>query len=251
MFEALRSLVLRWARTPAEPEPPAGDPGSIRVFRAGPAYFKYKLVGWGLGQLGALAALAVSLVVGIGFVGDWLGSGVAGAVLTALVGLAWLGILVQIPLTYAALRLDFEMRWYMLSDRSLRIREGVFTVREKTMTFANIQQISVKQGPLQRLLGIADIEVRTAGGGSAPEGGGGMHQGYFRGVEDAESIRDTIHDRVRRYRAAGLGDPTPRATASRPDGAQDGAPDGTLDDALDAAHEVLGAARALRSALGA
>jgi hypothetical protein len=81
-----------------------------------------------------------------------------------------------------------------------------------TMTYANIQDISVTQGPLQRLFGIADLKVVTAGGG-----GGGearqhqgtlfdMHTGYFRGVDNAPEIRDLMLDRLRRLRDAGLGD---------------------------------------------
>src|SRR5207249_3022813 len=65
----------------------------------------------------------------------------------------------------AVLRLDYEKRWYVVTDRSLRIREGVVKVREMTVNFANIQNISISQGPLQRILGIADLRVDTAGGG--------------------------------------------------------------------------------------
>ena len=64
----------------------------------------------------------------------------------------------------ALLRLDFELRWYIVSDRACASARGSSRCREKTMTFANIQHIGIRQGPLQRLLGIADVEVRTAGG---------------------------------------------------------------------------------------
>lgn len=130
------------------------------------------------------------------------------------------------------------------------------------MTFANIQQISVRQGPLQRLLGIADVEVHTAGGGSPDEGGGGMHTGYFRGVADAEAIRNTIRDRVREYRDAGLGDDALPAAPGRRDPPPSGrpasrvAPHGRLaptpesaGSALSAARSVLEEARALRAAV--
>ena len=42
----------------------------------------------------------------------------------------------------ALVRLDFEKRWYLVTDRSLRVREGVVNVREMTIMFANIQNIS-------------------------------------------------------------------------------------------------------------
>jgi len=108
--------------------------------------------------------------------------------------------------------LDFELRWYIVTDRCLRIREGIVNVKEKTMTFANIQNLTVRQGPLQRLLGIADVEVRNAGGGGAAEQssdghlGEQVHVGYFRGLDNADEVRDTIMAGVRRQRSAGLGD---------------------------------------------
>ena len=43
----------------------------------------------------------------------------------------------------------------------------VVKVREMTVTFANIQNAPVNQGPIQRALGIADLQVETAGGGVA------------------------------------------------------------------------------------
>ncbi|HET7537279.1 MAG TPA: hypothetical protein VFJ90_12545, partial [Candidatus Didemnitutus sp.] len=59
-------------------------------------------------------------------------------VLWVLKVLGFLAYLVQIPITYAVRRLDYEMRWYMVTDRSLRIRHGVWRVSESTMSFANI-----------------------------------------------------------------------------------------------------------------
>lgn len=49
----------------------------------------------------------------------------------------------QLPVTYLIARLDFELRWYMVTDRSLRIRYGVWRISESTMSFANIQQVIV------------------------------------------------------------------------------------------------------------
>jgi membrane protein YdbS with pleckstrin-like domain len=166
--------------------------------------------------------------------------------------LSFLVYLAQIPVTYAIRRLDYEMRWYMVTDRSLRLRSGVWRVSEATMSFANIQQVSVSQGPLQRLLGLADLKVQSAGGGS----GGGhynhesndMHTGLFENVTNAREIRDLISERLRRFREAGLGDPEDKGiTAAVPR---------TIDvsissDALNAARELAAEARALRSAITA
>jgi membrane protein YdbS with pleckstrin-like domain len=74
--------------------------------------------------------------------------------------------LLSLPLTYGLARLEFEQHWYIVTDRSLRIRTGVLSLSESTMSFANLQQVEVKQGPFQRLLGLADVRVRSAGGGT-------------------------------------------------------------------------------------
>lgn len=218
MFDLLKGWVLRVLRVPAEPRVPEGG-RMIRVFRAAPNYFRMKLILWGGKQLGALAGL----VGGLFFIRAMLGQVAnpwARFALTAAEAVAWAGFLVQLPFSLAVLRLDFEMRWYMLSDRSLRIREGILSVREKTLTFANIQQISIRQNPLQRLLGISDVQVSTAGGGAGGgkhEGvGESMHEAYFRGVDNAEEIRGAIKERVRLHRDSGLGNPDGPALPAAP-----------------------------------
>ena len=81
----------------------------------------------------------------------------------------------QLPATFVLEKLDYEMRWYMVTDISLRIRHGIWKVNESTMSFANIQQVEVSQGPLQRLLGLADVKVQSAGGGGG-DGSGSLCQ---------------------------------------------------------------------------
>jgi membrane protein YdbS with pleckstrin-like domain len=161
---------------------------------------------------------------------------------------SFVAYLLQIPITYAMRRLDYEMRWYMVTDRSLRLRHGVWKVSESTMSFANIQQVEVTQGPVQRLLGLANVKVQSAGGG----GGGNEHQpgredmhlGLFQSVTNAPAIRDLILERLRRYRESGLGDPDEKSTTSKASTTSEPA------DAIAAAQELLAEAKALRVALG-
>lgn len=157
--------------------------------------------------------------------------------------------LAQLPVTYAIVRLEFEQRWYIVTDRSLRIRSGLVSVQEATMSFANIQQVTVTQGPLQRLLSIADVQVRSAGGGSGSEHdptskNDSMHVGVFHGVDNASEIRDLILERLREFRAVGLGDPDEHHEPVAPAAGSDAATPA----ALAAANEVLAEARALRLA---
>lgn len=152
--------------------------------------------------------------------------------------------LLQLPVTYALVRLEYEQRWYIVTDRSLRIRSGLVSLQETTMSFANLQQVAVNQGPLQRLLGIADVQVRSAGGGGGgehkQEHADSMHVGIFHGVDNAVEIRDLILERLRRFRAAGLGDPDDHREAVTSSPAT-GTPN-----VLAAAREALDEAKALR-----
>ena len=150
--------------------------------------------------------------------------------------------------TLLAVRIDYAQRWYMVTDRSLRLRWGVVRIQETTMSFANLQQVSVHQGPLQRLLKIADVEVRSAGGGSGEEesGGDSMHRSVFHAVENAPEIRDLILARLQRFRQAGLGEPDDARDEPAPSMVT---PSAAGDDATDAALELLAEARELRQEL--
>jgi membrane protein YdbS with pleckstrin-like domain len=254
MLERARAWLLRVLRVPPEPALPEGA-RDVRVFRAAPGYYRYRLAAWALKQAGALFGLLWGFVVFSSFAraieSPW-----ASWALLVVEGLAWTTFAGQLALSLAVLRLDFELRWYIVSDRSLRIRDGILSVREKTITFANVQNIAIRQNPLQRMLGIADVKVATAGGGNGGGEGKGemgetMHEGYFRGVANAEEIRTAIQERVRLHRDSGLGDPDEPAAPAPVPLPRLAAPDAGAADALAAARELRDEMRALRGALAA
>ncbi|MDA8018710.1 MAG: PH domain-containing protein [Thermoanaerobaculia bacterium] len=249
MYPGLKGTLLRALKVPPEPDPPAGHEGTLRTFRAAPSYFRYKLALWAIAQFFSLIVLFF-LVVGFLATSTERADGLAGCFLTVILGGGILLVLFQLLVSFLGVRLDYEMRWYLVTDQSLRIREGIFHVREMTMTFANIQNISISQGPLQRLLGVADLEVKSAGGG----GGGGpgknpqqagtfsMHTGYFRGVDNAEELRDLMRERMRKAKGAGLGDPDDEQHPREP------RHDWVDSDLASVLTEVVTEARALRGA---
>ncbi len=331
MFDLIRRQTLRLLKVPAEPHPPAGSPGSLRVFRAGRHFYHLRLASWALAQAVALAgivfwtvmlldvehgvlaerakrAAAVAPTSGPGAdpttastpgfqervqksADDFKkavdaegrarrasnrvrGFGPFDAFREGLVSFArqlppgifplvrllkiagFTLYLLQIPITYAVRRLDFEMRWYMVTDRSLRLRHGVWKVSESTMSFANVQQVTVMQNPLQRLLGLSDVRVQSAGGGSGSSDsehatqGEDMHVGLFHGVTNAAEIRDLILDRLKRFRESGLGDPDETVAPLRREGAASAPVSVRHPEAVAAAREVLEETRRLRRALG-
>ena len=249
----LSQLIARFLKVPPEPEPPRGSPGSLRVFNAAPGYYHYRIVTWALKQVGTL----IGLVVGLAFLGMGVEFGPLsfGDRFWSVIELAGIGLFVlQIPVSFLMVRLDYRYRWYMTTDTTLRIREGVTSVRERTMTYANIQNLSLEQGPIQRLFGISDLQVRTAGGGGADSSedrkrgqseADNMHLGYFRGVDNADEIRDLILGKMRSLKDTGLGDPD-EAIAARTSGAK-----GDKGELLAAASELRAEATALRAAVKA
>lgn len=244
MYKAFRSWVERLLRIPDDPDAPPGDETTTRLFRAAPNYYRYLLVQWVLRTIIALAVVVpMEIIPMITSMTRAVDRAIPQAFMFRAPALIIAIVLVQRLFALALVRLDFEKRWYLVTNRSLRVREGVMRVREMTITFANIQNISISQGPIQRLLGIADLRVDTAGGGSQKKEQSGeenLHGVRFRGVNNAEEIRDVINTRLRQLKDSGLGDqdderPVPLAPAQTT----------ALADPL---REVLSEASALRAA---
>lgn len=211
MYQRFRDWCERVLRIPGDPEPPPGDESSTRLFRAAPNFYKYLLFLWAVRTFVFVAILFPLEVIPMaaGLASGAKERGIA--FLFIPLSVVILGIvLVWRIIALALVRLDFEKRWYLVTDRSLRVREGIVNVREMTITFANIQNISISQGPVQRIIGIADLRVDTAGGGPShgdeEHGGENLHTVRFRGVNNANEIRELITARLRELKDSGLGD---------------------------------------------
>jgi len=231
VVKAIERQLLRWLRLPPEPAPPDGTAGSAIVFRAGRNYWRWRLFCWAMVQVGIVLTILLPLLPLVA--GKRPITGTARSVLLGTEAVLLVLFLIALFFSYHAQRLDYELRWYVVTDRSLRIRSGIWSVAETTMTFANIQDLRITAGPLQGYLGLADLEVSSAGGAGAKEPGASRgHVARFSGVDNAEAIRDLIGERLKRYRDAGLGDrDEPEATAE------------------ESAQELLAEARALRAAV--
>lgn len=238
LYAATKGLVLRLFRAPSgPPEAPRGTHASVEVFRASPRFLTYRLLG--------VAVLAVALGFGV------LVLLVVAAVEEPAVAVAALALALAggalVALTYFLVHLDYDLRYYVVTDRSVRVREGAWTVREQTLTYANVQNLRVTQGPLQRLFGIRDLSIDAAGGGGVQADGktrGRGHAVVLAGIENAEAVRDAILAHLRRYRSgAGLGDLDDEA---RSDGREGGGPGWLASPAVLA--ELRGLSQAARGA---
>ncbi|WNG28517.1 PH domain-containing protein [Cystobacter fuscus] len=183
------------------PRQPPSLPGSqVLAMRPCDGWLLYRKVGFWIGLLATMIPIsAVGLVI--------------------LISRPVLAVAVLVPVfvvvlgmglaSYVSIHLGYDTTWYVLSDRSLRIRRGVWTIHETTITFENVQNVKITQGPLQRLLGFSDLVIETAGGGgSGPRQQleHSSHVGLIEGVEAPNELREQIMTRVRASRSAGLGD---------------------------------------------
>ena len=233
MIHWLQKKILHLMKVPDEPQPPDGSAGSARVFRSGRNYYRWRLALWFLANVGALVSLvpvllALARPIKVGPL--W-----SRYIAEALIALLLTVFVVSALFTFLQQRLNYELRWYVVTDRCLRIRSGILNVHEVTTTFANIQEVRLFSGPLQKLLGLADVEVHSAGGASGKRPSDG-HVARLDGVDNAPEIRAFILARLRQYRDSGLGEKDQSRPLATSEGSQA------------AALAVLTEARALRAA---
>ncbi|MBL8924446.1 MAG: PH domain-containing protein [Myxococcaceae bacterium] len=154
-----------------------------------------------------------ALTAMFGLLGQVIGTGVAAiAVVAKLGGWGWLiaALLllleaVIIGFTLVAVRVDWELRSFLVGDRSLRVSEGALTRREVTLSYANVQNLEVTQGPLERLFGFQNLTVTTAGADQQP-GLENSHSVTLVGLDDAEAVRTLILGMLGKAKDSGLGE---------------------------------------------
>ena len=202
-YEGFWGILVRWFKVPSKPPSLPVQPGEkMDSFRPALGFLRYlKFKFWVFLILINIVIIVLWLVLTIALP-------LVGFLLTPIV-LA-IAILPDI-LAYLAIHLRYDTTWYVMTERSLRIRRGIWIINEITITFENIQNVTIKQGPLQRFFGFSNIKIHTAGGGSAEQGPHGSqtgfsHQGLLEGLANARTIRDLILKRLRQSKSAGLGD---------------------------------------------
>ncbi len=93
-----------------------------------------------------------------------------------------------------------------LTDRSLRVKKGVFNKLEKTVPLDKITDLAHYQGPVMRMMDLEGLRLETAGQSSGP--GGSLVS--LVGVKDARAFRDAVlaqRDRVTENRMDAVSHP--------------------------------------------
>ncbi|HHX65927.1 MAG TPA: PH domain-containing protein [Chloroflexi bacterium] len=96
---------------------------------------------------------------------------------------------ILIPMYYRSLS-------YELTDEEVIVRKGIWTRTVQTVPYRTVTNVEVKRGPLDRMLGLASIDVHTAG--YSQQTGSEAH---LVGLADFESVEAELLAALRRYRA--------------------------------------------------
>ena len=210
-YKGVWRFVTNWMRLPPLPPELAGaDDSLISAFRPAEGYLRYrKLFFW-------IGLVLIDVVLIAAWIVLLVALPIAGIVLAPLF---WFVIIVPDILVYIGLHLRYDTTWYVLSDRTLRLRRGIWIIQEVTITYENIQNVSVRQGPIQRFFGISDVLVETAGGGgqTGPHGQQSLtsHQGLLEGISNPTEVRELIMAKWRAAKSAGLGDDPEQIASAR------------------------------------
>ena len=203
MYRGVWGLLTRWFRVPEHPPTLPTLPGeTLRSFRPAEGFLRYLKLKFWLG-LAVFTVLIVGAWIALTAARPWVG--------VWLTPVALAIVAVPLVLGYLAIHLRYDSTWYVLSQRSLRIRSGIWTISEATITFENIQNVTVESGPIERFFNIANVLVDTAGGSSGggehgTKGSTNLHRGTLAGVSSAPEIRQLILSRLSQSKVSGLGD---------------------------------------------
>jgi membrane protein YdbS with pleckstrin-like domain len=161
----------------ATASPPAVAAGRRRLH---PRQVQVWAVGYGATALVLLALVGIgeALLTGVGDVDLPWPSGAPTLVLAvaSVVAVVWLP------------RLAYERWTYELARDALELRRGVVVARHTAIPYFRVQHIDVSRGPVERLLGLSELVVRTAAATT---------DARIPGIAaaDAEELRDLILER--------------------------------------------------------
>lgn len=189
------------------PTLPSSEGESVLSLHPSPQYLGYLKTYFWVGLI----------VFDVALLGLWIAVCVADPRIGILIALpVWLLAIVPDIVAYVAIHLRYDTLWYVISNRSLRCRRGIWVIAEHTITFENVQNVGVSRGPLEYLFGISTICVETAAAaaeGEHPNRFASGNQAILEGLANPKEILELIMTRVRNSRSSGLGDEIP---ADRP-----------------------------------
>ena len=95
-------------------------------------------------------------------------------------------IFIVLPIHY----FRYHSMRYTFDEDGVNMQWGVLFKREVNLTYARIQDIHLTSGPIQRWLGLTDVQIQTASGSAAAEM-------VIEGIPGYSALRDFLYRRMR------------------------------------------------------
>ena len=61
-------------------------------------------------------------------------------------------------------RIRYERYRYIIDSANIRVREGIFWIKETIIPMERLHKLQVSQGPVDRMFNLSSVKVTTAGG---------------------------------------------------------------------------------------
>ncbi|MFG0257001.1 MAG: PH domain-containing protein [Phycisphaerales bacterium JB043] len=114
-------------------------------------------------------------------------------------------MLIWVPIALLIMDKVIDRYYAELTPTKLIIRKGFLVRTEKVVPLEKITDLGLKQGPIQRHMGLESITVETAGSSGGGEGGALVN---LLGIKDTRGFRKAVLDQ-RDLVAAGSATPAP------------------------------------------
>ena len=176
------------------PEPGAGADGYRRLNRK---CMLSMYIDYAMWYAVLLAAYILTKTYGKGFLGPY--SDPVGYGFLVVLGIALVYIAAAPPVFYARYR-------YRITEDRVDVRCGVLFIRHTLVPIERVHQVEITRGPINNILGLADVTITTAGGEAEIR---------YLEVDEAETVADRLNNLIgRMLRERMPAAPTPRPGAA-------------------------------------
>ena len=129
-----------------------------------------------------MSVLVALAAIGLGFFGDSLESWYRTTLILTIAVLVLIGIYMIV-----GPQIFYRRYRYRIDSEKAEIRRGIVTITHVLVPIERIHQVVVLKGPINRMFGLADVNITTAGGVTTLE---------YLDIETAESIAAMLNDTV-------------------------------------------------------
>lgn len=201
-WTAYRDQLVAYARAGAEGLSP-GDPRALVPESLRPGKHRVHSSYVWLGGLGAAMTVAVLMVVSM--FGSVVGALAKAPSSLLVVPFVALGVMVLVVVVFAVVFLVQWLSWkhlsYELLPEEFNLYSGILNKKRRHVPYQRVQSVNQQAGVLQRILGVCDVKIDTAGGASND-----AIMLKFVQTSEAEALRSEIFRRKKILLAGGAVD---------------------------------------------